>query len=122
MTGSSLIPDVTTVACSLYGGSSASSAVCTAYSVPNSGAMDNGTETTTLYQSQITYMPVTVTASMDGASPTISMSGTNTVSGSASSSSGGAAAAATTNAGVATRGTKFGAVVVAVGLGAMAVL
>ncbi|KAK0260963.1 hypothetical protein B0A54_01228 [Friedmanniomyces endolithicus] len=99
-TGTALLPDVTTVACSLYGGSRATSAVCTAFSAvpaqpqppPNGGIgpsvmSNNGSQTTTLAQSQISYIPITIGV-------------TNTVMPSPSSSSGSAPAVATTNAGV----------------------
>ncbi|KAK4895154.1 hypothetical protein LTR27_006763 [Elasticomyces elasticus] len=122
--GTALVPDVTTVACQLYGGTSATSAVCTAMSALDKGAMgmpmgpgmglgNNGTQTTTLVASQMSYVPITVTAS-GSMGPA-----TNTVSGpSSSGSSSSGVPMQTTNAGVATTASSYGALLVAL-VGAM---
>ncbi|TKA82313.1 hypothetical protein B0A55_01443 [Friedmanniomyces simplex] len=124
-TGASLVPDVTTVACSLYGGTRATSAVCTAYSavmaagipggpgMPPGGMMNNGTQTTTLASSQISYIPITLNAPNTMAA-TMGGSGTNTVSGPTSSSSSGGGGA--TNAGSAIKATRYVASLAAAGV------
>ncbi|KAK3083570.1 hypothetical protein LTR53_020171, partial [Teratosphaeriaceae sp. CCFEE 6253] len=65
--GSSLVPDLTTVDCSLYGGTRATSAVCTGYStVDGMGNMTAAPVTTTLAGSQVNYVAVTITAGLNG--------------------------------------------------------
>ncbi|KAK1017606.1 hypothetical protein LTR54_002264 [Friedmanniomyces endolithicus] len=129
-TGTALIPDVTTVACSLYGGSRATSAVCTAFSAipaaapppPHGGIgpgalSNNGSQTTTLAQSQISYVPITIEVT-DTVMPTASAAG-----GSGGSATGSAPAAATTNAGMGSAVPGFMAwVVAAAGAGGVVLL
>ncbi|KAK1081318.1 hypothetical protein LTR33_004791 [Friedmanniomyces endolithicus] len=131
-TGTALIPDVTTVACSLYGGSRATSAVCTAYSAipaaappPHGGIgpgvlSNNGSQTTTLAQSLISYVPITIGVT-DTVMPTASAAGGS--GGSGGSATGSAPAAATTNAGMGSAVPGFMAwVVAAAGAGGVVLL
>ncbi|KAK3106705.1 hypothetical protein LTR53_018231, partial [Teratosphaeriaceae sp. CCFEE 6253] len=65
--GTLLVPDLTTVDCSLYGGTRATSAVCTGYStVDGMGNMTAAPVTTTLAGSQVNYVAVTITAGPNG--------------------------------------------------------
>ncbi|KXL51581.1 hypothetical protein M433DRAFT_150521 [Acidomyces richmondensis BFW] len=66
---SSLVRGVTTVSCAVYGGISATSADCTGVSaVPSDNFAANSTTTTTLDASQISYMPIIITAGAASAS------------------------------------------------------
>ncbi|KAK0336319.1 hypothetical protein LTR91_000882 [Friedmanniomyces endolithicus] len=144
-TGTALIPDVTTVACSLYGGSRATSAVCTAFSAmpaapppPHGGVANggppmmsnNGSQTTTLAQSQISYIPITigVTDTVMPSASSAAMGGSGSGSGTqtpGASGTGSAPAAATTNAGVFLGSTAPGVmawVVAAAGAGGVVLL
>ncbi|EMC97212.1 hypothetical protein BAUCODRAFT_32953 [Baudoinia panamericana UAMH 10762] len=127
-TNGSLIHPVTTVSCNLIGGTRATQAVCTGYTMPN-GAR-NASQVTTLSSSQLNYVPVMVTGQQAAivASGSASSSGSRTASGSGSSASAsasrsGAAASASASGGAgAIAAPLAGAAAVAAGLGAIAFL
>jgi len=99
---SSLVRGVTTVSCALYGGTSATSADCTGVSaLPSDNFSANSTTTTILNASQISYMPITITAGAASAKSGLvlaSSSSSNHAAANSASSSGGASAPIATSA------------------------
>lgn len=99
---SSLVRGVTTVSCALYGGTSATSADCTGVSaLPSDNFSANSTTTTILNASQISYMPITITAGAASAKSGLvlaSSSSNNHAAANSASSSGGASAPIATSA------------------------
>jgi hypothetical protein len=114
--GASLAQPVTTVLCDLIGGTSVTQAICTGISA----GPGNGSQTTTLGSSQISYYPITVTAG-PGSNPTGSPSGSATASAGASSTADTSAAAAANTNGATAIAVSYGGAILA-GLGAMALL
>ncbi|KAK6396589.1 hypothetical protein LTR65_008487 [Meristemomyces frigidus] len=88
-TNTSLTPDIMTVNCALLGGTVATEAICTGYSL-------NSTQTTTLASALLNYVPVTITAGVSKMASGTSQ-GSNTLSNPTTTGGGGASSA--TNAG-----------------------
>lgn len=107
---SSLVPDIMTVNCNLFGGTAATQAICTGHSY-------NSTQTKTLGSALLNYVTVTVTA---GASKMASGSpqGSNTLSSPSSTGSAGAS----TNAGAPMAAVARWAVGVVAGVAAVVLL